>query len=71
MAIPGVFLHKTVAENGDIVVALLDEEAVTLKRFFKEKNRIKLKAENPVYPPIYTQNIRILGKLKRIIRHYE
>jgi repressor LexA len=67
----GVFLHKSVAENGDIVVALLDEEAVTLKRFFKEKNRIKLKAENPVYPPIYTQNIRVLGKLKRIIRHYE
>ena len=42
-----------------------------LKRFFRERNRIKLKAENPIYPPIYTQNIRILGKLQRIIRYYE
>ena len=67
----GIFLHKNTAENGDIVVALLDEEAVTLKRFYREKNRIKLKAENPVYPPIYSQNVRILGRLKRIIRHYE
>ena len=46
-------------------------EAVTLKRFYKEKNRIRLKAENPVYPPIYTQNLQILGKLVRIIRDYE
>ncbi|MBI9103908.1 MAG: transcriptional repressor LexA [Spirochaetales bacterium] len=67
----GIFLQRNIAENGDIVVAMLNEESVTLKRFFKEKNRIKLKAENPVYPPIYTQNIRILGKLQRIIRYYE
>lgn len=67
----GIFLQRNVADNGDIVVAMLNEESVTLKRFFKEKNRIKLKAENPVYPPIYTQNIRILGKLQRIIRYYE
>ncbi len=67
----GIFVQRNVANNGDIVVAMLNEESVTLKRFFKEKNRIKLKAENPVYPPIYTQNIRILGKLQRIIRYYE
>lgn len=59
------------ANNGDIVVAMINDEAVTLKRFFREKNRIKLKAENPVYPPIYTQNLRILGKLSCLIRNYE
>jgi repressor LexA len=58
------------ALNGDIVVARVNDDAVTLKRFFKETNRIKLKAENPVYPPIYTQNARILGKLCIIIRNY-
>ena len=67
----GVFLQRNTAENGDIVVAMLNEESVTLKRFYREKNRIKLKAENPVYPPIYSQNVRILGKLQRIIRNYE
>jgi repressor LexA len=66
-----VFLEKPTADNGDIVVARINDEAVTLKRFYKEKNRVKLKAENPVYPPIYTQNVRILGKLKSIIRNYE
>ncbi|MFQ3621071.1 MAG: transcriptional repressor LexA [Spirochaetales bacterium] len=58
------------AENGQIVVAMV-EDAVTLKRLFKEKNRIKLQSENPLYPPIYTQNLRILGKLVHLIRSYE
>ena len=66
-----VFLQKQTADNGDIVVARINDEAVTLKRFYREKNRVKLKAENPVYPPIYTQNVRVLGKLKRIIRKYD
>lgn len=65
-----IFLHQNTADNGNIVVAMVNE-AVTLKRFFKEKNRVKLKAENPVYPPIYTQNIQILGKLEYIFRQYE
>jgi repressor LexA len=52
------------------VVAMVDE-AFTLKRFYKEKNRVRLKSENPAYPPIYTQNVRILGRLSCIIRTYE
>lgn len=66
-----VFLKTETADNGDIIVARINDEAVTLKRFFREANRVKLKAENPVYPPIYTQNIRILGKLQRLLRNYE
>jgi repressor LexA len=62
--------HRNSADNGDIVVALI-EEAVTLKRFFREKNRIMLKAENKLYPPIYSQEIKILGKLECIIRRYD
>lgn len=66
----GVFSHQQVANNGEIVVAMVDE-AVTLKRFYKEKNRVRLEAENPSYPSIYTQNVRVLGKLVHLIRSYE
>ncbi len=67
----GIFIQRQTAQNGDIVIARVNDEAVTLKRFYKEKNRIKLKAENPVYPPIYTQNVKVLGKLQFIFRNYE
>ncbi len=65
-----IFRQQQTAENGDIVVAMVDE-AVTLKRFFKEKNRIRLQAENPEYPPIFTQNVRVLGRLAHLIRRYD
>jgi len=65
-----VFRQQQTAENGDIVVAMVDE-AVTLKRFFKEKNRVRLQAENSDYPPIFTQNVRVLGRLAHLIRRYE
>ena len=64
-----VFRQQPVAENGQIVVAMVDE-AVTLKRFYKEKNRIRLQAENPTYPPIYTVNTKILGRMVALIRSY-
>jgi repressor LexA len=66
-----IFEQRQHADNGDIVVAIINDEAVTLKRFYKEKNRVKLKAENPIYPPIYTQSVRVLGKLSCIIRNYD
>ena len=65
-----IISQQPVANNGDIVVAMVDE-AVTLKRFYREHNRIQLKSENPAYPPIYTRDARILGKLAHIVRSYE
>jgi len=64
-----VIEKQNVAANGEIVVAVVDD-AVTLKRFFKESSRIKLQAENPDYRPIYCQEVRILGRLAQIIRQY-
>jgi len=64
-----VFSQQSQVENGQIVVAMV-EEAVTLKRFYKEKNRVRLQAENPAYPPLYTADVRILGRLVTIIRSY-
>ena len=65
-----IFIQQNMADNGNIIVATVND-AVTLKRFFREKNRIRLKAENPIYPPIYTQNLQILGKLVCIYRNYD
>lgn len=64
-----VIEERPTADNGEIVVAMIDD-AVTLKRFFRENNRVKLMAENPAYSPIYTQDVKILGRLKGIIRKY-
>ena len=64
-----VIRHQNTAENGQIVVAMV-EDSVTLKRLFIESNRVQLKAENEDYPPIYTQNVRILGRLACVIRKY-
>lgn len=58
-----------VAENGDIVVALIDEEA-TVKRFFKEDGHFRLQPENDAYEPIITDELVILGKAATVIRNY-
>jgi repressor LexA len=55
--------------NGEIAVAVIDE-AVTLKRFYKESSRIRLQPENSAYKPIYCQNVRLLGRLAQILRSY-
>lgn len=50
------------ANNGEIVVALTDENEVTLKRFYKEKDHIRLQPENDLLEPILLNNVTILGK---------
>jgi repressor LexA len=62
---------QTTARNGDIVVAQVEENAVTLKRFFKEKDRVRLQPANPSYPPQYYDDVRIQGKLIGVIRRLD
>ena len=57
------------AHNGDIVVAMIEDE-VTVKRFFKEKNIIRLQPENDSMQPIYAQEVQILGKVIGLVRLY-
>ena len=57
------------AENGDIVVALIENEA-TIKRFFKEKDHIRLQPENDTMDPIIVPNCSIIGKLVGLYRKY-
>lgn len=56
-----ILKRKKVANNGDIVVALNDQGEVTLKRFYKEKNYIRLQPENDLMNPIILNNCTILG----------
>ncbi len=54
--------RKNTARNGEIVVAMTDENEVTLKTFYKEQNHFRLQPENDTMEPIILQNVTILGK---------
>ena len=58
------------ANNGDIVVALLENGVATLKRFFREKNQVRLEPANAAMQPIYTKDVQIQGIVKAVIRRY-
>ena len=57
------------AQNGDIVIALLEDEA-TCKRFRKDADGVWLLPENPAYPPLDGREASIIGKVKAVIREY-
>lgn len=56
--------------NGDIVVALLDNAYATLKRFYREKNRIRLQPANSTMDPIYVKDPLIQGVVKGLVRSF-
>jgi repressor LexA len=64
-----VVRRQETAENGDIVVALLDDEA-TIKRFYRENGRIRLQPENPTMAPIIVDEAAIIGKVLMGIRRF-
>ena len=57
------------ADNGEIVVAMIDEEA-TVKRFYKENGHYRLQPENDRMAPIYTDHVAILGRVIGLQRSY-
>jgi repressor LexA len=61
------------AENGEIVVALADDDEsadeATVKRFFREDGRVRLQPENDAFEPIYARHVQILGKVIGVFRH--
>ena len=58
-------------KNGDVVVALVDNENATLKRYYREKTRIRLQPANKKMKPIYVKNPTIQGIVRGVIRRYE
>ena len=65
-----IIAEKTpTAQNGEIVVALINEEA-TVKRFYKEDGHFRLQPENDDYAPIITNELLLLGKVISLLRYF-
>jgi repressor LexA len=65
-----VVRRQSTAENGDVVVALLDDEA-TIKRFYRDDGRIRLQPSNPSMQPIYVSDVAIIGKVVMGLRMFK
>jgi repressor LexA len=66
-----VVVHKQeTARDGEIVVALVDKQETTLKRFYREKNRYKLVPANSNMRPIYSNDVEVLGVVTGVVRRY-
>lgn len=61
--------QQSTAENGDIIVALLDDSA-TVKTFYRENGHIRLQPENDTMEPIITNDLQILGKVFGVFRFF-
>ncbi len=59
---------QTIAENGDIIVAMTEDDEATVKRFYKEESRYRLQPENSTMDPIYLDNVSVLGKVVGLFR---
>jgi len=64
-----VVRRQPTAENGDIVVALIEDEA-TVKRFYRENSHIRLQPENRLMEPIIAEEVMILGKVTALLRKF-
>ena len=64
-----VVRQQSDAENGEVVVAMIDDEA-TVKRIFYENNRVRLQPENRDMAPIYTDHVQVLGKVVALFRQF-
>lgn len=62
--------QQELADNGDIVVALLDNGLATLKRYYREATRVRLEPANRTMSPIFAKNVTIQGKVVGLIRKY-
>ncbi|MEA2662395.1 MAG: repressor LexA [Chloroflexota bacterium] len=63
-----VIQPQDTARDGEIVVAILDDNTATLKRFYKERDRIRLQPANSEMEPIYARDVKIQGKVIGVIR---
>ena len=62
--------QQSYADNGDIVVALLDDDYATVKTFYKEKDHIRLQPENAALSPIIVSDVSIVGKVIGLFRKF-
>ncbi|BEI64266.1 SOS-response repressor and protease LexA [Lactiplantibacillus plantarum] len=60
--------RQSSADNGDIIIAMTDENEATCKRFFKEADHYRLQPENDTMAPIILNNVSVLGKVVGLYR---
>jgi repressor LexA len=60
--------QQETADNGEIVVALVNGDEATVKRFYHEGDRVRLQPENPTMEPIYSDDVAVLGKVIGVFR---
>lgn len=66
-----IIRKQPTAENGETVVALINDNEVTLKKIFKEKNGFRLQPANPNLKPIFARELEIQGKVVSVVRNFE
>jgi SOS regulatory protein LexA len=66
-----IIREQSDVENGETVVALINDNEVTLKKIYKEKNSFRLQPANSKIKPIYIKDLTIQGKVVSVIRYYE
>ncbi len=62
--------QQQTAENGDIVVAMTEDDEATVKTFYKERDHIRLQPENPAFEPLRLKHVTILGKVIGLFRDF-
>lgn len=62
--------EQPTADNGDIVVALINDDEATVKTFYKEHGHFRLQPENDTMEPIITDNVSIIGKVVGVFRQF-
>jgi repressor LexA len=66
-----VVVRRETANDGEIVVAILEDEEATLKRFYRERNgMIRLQPANSSMDPIYTTRVQVRGVVRGVIRRF-
>lgn len=66
-----IIRKQPTVENGETAVALINGDEATLKKIYKEKNRIKLQPANPNFKPIFVKDVDIQGKVTGIVRQFK
>ena len=65
-----IIKKQNYADNGDTVVAVIDDNEATLKRFYREKDQIRLQPANPTFSPIFRKEVEVRGIVVKIIREF-
>ena len=65
-----IIRRQETCQNGDMVVALLEDSSATLKRLYRENKRIRLQPANSEFEPLYVKRVRIQGRVVGLVRKF-